>query len=86
MQTTQKTAIEVCTVLDSLTALSHDLACHRGAPREALVLSAGETQDACTAIEQAVTALKEILALAEAAGGGPIPATVTERLDETGAA
>jgi hypothetical protein len=86
MQTTKKTAIEVCTILDSLSALSQDLACHRGAPRDALVLTAGKTQDACLAIEEAVTALKEILALAEAAGGGPIPPMVTDRLDEAGAA
>ena len=82
MQTTKKTADEVCTILDSLTALSQDLSCHRDAPRETLVLTAAKTQDACLAIEEAVNALKEILALAVAAGGGPVPAAVADRLDE----
>ena len=85
MQTTKKTAVEVCTILDSLTALSQDLSCYREAPRDALVLSAGKTQDACLAIEEAVSALKEILAIAVAAGGGPVPAAVADRLDEAGA-
>lgn len=85
MQTTRKMAIEVGTVLDSLTALSQDLSCHGKTDREALVLTAGKTQDACDAIDEAVTALKEILAIAEAAGGGPIPLAVADRLDEADA-
>ena len=84
MPETKKTAAEVCKVLDSLTALSQDLSCHGNAPRDTLVLSAGKTQDACVAIDEAVAALKEILAIAETAGGGPIPPAVSERLDETG--
>lgn len=85
MQSTKKTAVEVCTVLDSLTALSQDLSCHGKAHRDELVLTAGKTQDACMAIDEAVSALKEILAIAEAAGGGPIPTAVANRLDEASA-
>ena len=83
MHETKKTAAEVCTILDSLAALSQDLSCHRNAPRDTLVLSAGKTQDACSAIEGAVAALREILEIAAAAGGGPIPPAVSDRLDDT---
>lgn len=82
MHETKKTAVEVCTVLDSLTALSQDLSCHKGQPRDTLVLSAGKTQDACEAIEAAVASLREILEIAAAAGGGPIPKDVAVRLDD----
>ena len=82
MNETKKTAAEVCTILDSLAALSQDLSCHRNAPRDTLVLSAGKTQDACSAIEGAVAALREILEIAAAAGGGPIPPAVSDRLDD----
>ena len=81
MQETKKTAIEVCTILDSLAALSQDLCCYKGQPREALVLSAGKTQDACEALEAAVASLREILEIASDAGGGPIPKEVEKRLD-----
>jgi hypothetical protein len=46
------------------------------------VLSAGKTQEACEAIDHAVDALKTILALTAAAGGGPIPPAVAKRLDD----
>ena len=82
MHETKKTAAEVCTVLDSLAALSQDLRCHKSTTRETLVLSAGKTQDACDAIEAAVAALREILEIASDAGGGPIPPAVAERLDD----
>lgn len=82
MHETKKTAAEVCTILDSLAALSQDLSCHKNAPRDTLVLSAGKTQDACSAIEGAVAALREILEIAAAAGGGPIPPAVADRLDD----
>lgn len=82
MHETKKTAAEVCTVLDSLVALSQDLACHKGETRETLVLSAGKTQDACEAIEVAVASLRQILEIAEEAGGGPIPKHVVGRLDD----
>jgi hypothetical protein len=79
---TRKTAAEVCTILDSLAALSQDLSCHRNEPRDALVLSAGKARDACAAIDGAVAALREILEIAEKAGGGPIPPAVAHRLDD----
>ena len=82
MNETKKTAAEVCTILDSLVALSVDLSCHKDEPRDSLVLSAGKTQDACQAIELAVASLREILEIVEAAGGGLIPEDVTERLDD----
>ncbi len=82
MHETKKTAAEVCTILDSLAALSQDLCCHKNVARETLVLSAGKTQDACEAIESAVKALREILEIASEAGGGPIPPAVADRLDD----
>ena len=82
MHETRKTAAEVCTILDSLAALSQDLSCHKNEPRDTLVLSAGKTQDACDAIESAVKALREILEIAADAGGGPIPPAVADRLDD----
>jgi hypothetical protein len=82
MPTTKQTAAEVGTILDSLAALSQDLACHGKGPRDQLVLSAGKTQEACEAIDHAVDALKTILALTAAAGGGPIPPAVAKRLDD----
>ena len=82
MHETKKTAAEVCTILDSLAALSQDLSCHKDEARETLVLSAGKTKDACDAIESAVAALRKILEIAANAGGGPVPPTVAERLDD----
>ena len=82
MQETKKTAREVSTILDSLAALSQDLCCYKDAPREALVLSAGKTQDACSALDAAISSLREILEIAAEAGGGPIPDAVAERLDD----
>jgi len=82
MQDTKKTALEVSTILDSLAALSQDLSCHKGAPRDALVLSAGKTQDACAALDSAISALRSILEIAVEGGGGPIPGAVAERLDD----
>lgn len=82
MHETRKTAAEVCTILDSLAALSQDLRCHKNKDRDTLVLSAGKTQDACAAIESAVAALREILEIAAEAGGGPIPSAVAHRLDD----
>lgn len=84
--TTAETAAEIATILDSLAALSQDLSCQSKGPRDTLVLSAGKTQDACAAIDNAVESLKAILAMAVEAGGGPAPASIVERLDDaTGA-
>ena len=82
MQDTKKIALEVSTILDSLAALSQDLSCYKGAPNDALVLSAGKTQDACSALDSAIAALRAILEIASDGGGGPVPEAVTERLDD----
>lgn len=82
MHTTKQTAVEVGTILDSLAALSQDLACHgKGHPND-VVLSVHKTQEACQAIDKAVEALREILVMTAADGGGPIPPAMAERLDD----
>lgn len=81
MNTTRATAVEVCKVLDSLSALAVDLSCHCDVAPDTLILSAQRTRDACDAIEQGVAALKTILEISEAAGGGPIPVAVMDQLD-----
>jgi hypothetical protein len=48
---------------------------------DTLILSAQKARDACAAIEEGVTALKSILQISVAAGGGPIPPDVRKQLD-----
>lgn len=79
---TAATAEQVSKVLDALSALAVDLACHCDVPPDTLILSARKTREACDAIDEGVNALKAILRLSEAAGGGPIPIAVRERLDD----
>jgi hypothetical protein len=81
MNATSATAAEVCKVLDSLSALAVDLSCHCEVPPETLILSAQKTRDACAAIEAGVSALREILKISVAAGGGPIPVAVADKLE-----
>lgn len=61
--------IEAGKVLDSLTALSIQLSCHCDVTPETLVLEARRVKEACEAIDDAVAALKRLLAIAEAAEG-----------------
>jgi len=84
MNPTKETAIEVCKVLDTLSALAVELSCHCDVPPDTLILSARRTRDACVAIEDGVSALKTILQIAEASGGGPIPAKVLNQFDGAG--
>ncbi len=84
MNTTTATAVEVCKVLDALSALAMDLSCHCDVPPDTLILSAQKTRQACDAIEEGVSALKSILHISEAAGGGPIPPAVKHQLDGSG--
>jgi len=81
MQPAKETAIDVVKVLDSLAALSADLACNCNAPPHKLVLSASRVQDACTAIDEAVVSLKRILVAAEEDGGGPVAANDLDAID-----
>ena len=74
MNPTTATAVEVCKVLDSLAALAADLSCDCEVPSDTLILSAQKTRDACAAIEEGVAALRSILQISIANGGGPIPA------------
>ena len=84
MNSTTATAVEVCKVLDSLSALAVDLTCDCEVPPDTLILSAQRTRDACAAIEEGVTALKSILQISMANGGGPIPPGVPDQLDGGG--
>ena len=70
---TRETAVEVCKVLDRLTALSVDLSCHCDDRPHGVILPAGKVQDSCQTINEAVESLKHILRLAESSGGGLIP-------------
>ena len=83
MNLTSAQAAEVCKVLDALSALAVDLSCHCEVPPDTLILSAKKTRDACAAIEESVGALREILQISVAAGGGPIPVAVRKQLDST---
>ena len=76
MSATTATAVEVCKVLDTLSALAVDLSCQGDVPPDTLILSAQKTRAACTAIEEGVSALRKILQIAEAEGSGPISGTV----------
>jgi len=81
MTATSATAAEVCKVLDALEALAVDLTCDCEVPPDTLILSAQKARDACAAIEEGVTALRKILQISVAAGGGPVPARVAAKLD-----
>ena len=67
------TAVEVCKVLDALSALAVDLSCHCDVPPETLILSAQKSRDACAAIDEGVAALKKLLQICVAAGGEAVP-------------
>ena len=84
MNATTATAVEVCKVLDSLSALAVDLSCDCEVAPETLILSAQKARDACAAIEEGVTALRSILQISVANGGGPFPASVRDQLDGGG--
>ena len=84
MTPTAATAAEVSKVLDSLEALAMDLSCDCEVPPDTLILSAQRTRDACTAIEEGVNALRNILRISVAAGGGPIPEAAAKKLDQDG--
>jgi hypothetical protein len=67
-QDVQATAIEAGKVLDTLAALSVQLSCHCDVAPDTLVLEAGKLKEACEAIDEAVSALKRILAITDAKG------------------
>ncbi len=64
----EPTAIEVARVLDALAALSIRLSCQCDVPPDTLVLNAAKVKEACEAIDDAVDALKRILAVTDASG------------------
>jgi hypothetical protein len=71
-QSLQAAAIEAGKVLDTLAALSVELACHCDVTPDTLVLEAGKLKEACDAIDDAVSALKRILAITDASGASII--------------
>jgi hypothetical protein len=82
MQPTKEVSIEVIKILDSLTVLSADLKCDDDIPDDQMVLPADKTRRACAALDNAVSALKQILQISVEAGGGPVPVVVADRLDD----
>ncbi len=67
-QVLQTTAIEAGKVLDTLAALSVELACRCDVAPDTLVLEAAKVKEACDAIDDAVSSLKRILAITDATG------------------
>ena len=65
-------AVQADKILDSLAALSADLACHCDVPPHTMILPATKVKEACNAIDQAVAALKRILEIEQASGRGPL--------------
>lgn len=65
-------AIEAGRALDALAALSIRLSCHCDVAPDTLVLNAAKVKEACDAIDDAVDALKRILAVTDA-NGASIP-------------
>ena len=82
MQPTKEASIEVCRILDSLAVLGADLKCSDDVSNDTLVLTAQKTRNACAALAEAVSALKQILQISVEAGGGPVPVIVQDRLDD----
>jgi len=64
----EPTTIEAGRVLDALAALSIRLSCHCDVAPDTLVLNAAKVKEACTAIDDAVDALKRILAVTDSNG------------------
>lgn len=62
------TVIDAGRVLDTLAALSIRLSCHCDGAPDTLVLEAAKVKEACNAIDDAVDALKRILAVTDASG------------------
>jgi hypothetical protein len=72
MERPQATVTEAGKALDALAALSVQLSCHCDADPDTLILPAGKVQEACSIIDEAVSALKKILQAADAGGHGPM--------------
>jgi hypothetical protein len=71
MDSPQETASEAGKALDALAALSVQLSCHCDVHPDTLILPARKVHEACSIIDEAVSALKQIVAIAEEGGGGP---------------
>ena len=71
MDAPQATASEAGKALDALAALSVELSCQCDVHPDTLILPARKVQEACNIIDEAVSALKKIVVIAEAGGGGP---------------
>ncbi len=71
MNAPQATASEAGKALDALAALSVQLSCQCDVHPDTLILPARKVQEACSVIDEAVLALKKILVIADAGGGGP---------------
>ena len=71
MDAPKATAQDVGKALDALAALSVQLSCHCDVHPDTLILPAHRVREACSVIDEAVEALKHILARSVADGGGP---------------
>jgi hypothetical protein len=82
MNTPHQTAAEAGRILDSLAALSADLACHCDVPPHTMILPASKVREACDAIDEAVASLKRILVIAQESGLGPVSPSALSGLGE----
>lgn len=73
MTDARQTEKEAGKALDALAALSVELTCQCDVPPHTLVLPAGKLREACATIDEAVGALKKILAIAADVPQGPRP-------------
>jgi hypothetical protein len=71
MNAPEASANEAGKALDALAALSVQLSCHCDVHPDTLILPARKVKEACDIIDEAVVALKRIIQIADAEGGGP---------------
>jgi hypothetical protein len=71
MNAPQETASEAGKALDALAALSVQLSCDCDVHPDTLILPARKVREACNVIDEAVSALKQIMTISAASGDGP---------------
>jgi hypothetical protein len=79
MNASQVTSKEAGKALDALAALSVQLSCQCDVHPETLVLPAGKLQEACAVIDEAVSALKKIMVIADDNGASLVHSGDTSR-------
>jgi hypothetical protein len=73
-------AVEACNALDALTTLGYDFECHSAKNRNRVERATRTADEMCDAMRTMSMALKNILRIAEAHGGGLVPLDVAMKL------